>query len=573
MSIKSPALSEVLDSAHRGFVQLPDFQRGWTWDDERIVALLATVILDYPMGVVMTLQTGPQATTRFKPRPLEGTPSNLDPAAAQELLLDGQQRTTSLYRVLKSGLPVETEDTRNNKVSRWYYVNIDAALDSETDVEDAIVSVPANKQLKRHNRVELDLTSTQLECEQGYFPLSIALNGPEKAVWANRYTGNDETKLRRWGRFAEEVLGRISRYEVHIISLGAHTDKEAVCRVFEKVNTGGVPLNTFELVTATYAADDFELPPRWEKVKAELVASSPMLAALDDTAFLQAVCLAATYHKRSQPACKRKDLLELPLDQYRAWERPVVDALLWAGKLLEEQGVVSKEFLPYRTQFPPLAAIRVVLGEEADSHEAQEKILKWYWCGVFGEQYGGSLDSRFVQDLTQVASWVRGGSVPDSVRGATFNASRLETMATRNSAAYVGVFARMIQQKCNDWYFLDRPFSAETVIDHRVDISRVFPEACCKRNHIDKRLQDSVLNKALFSERVRRTIGNRAPKEYMSELERDAGVPRSSLDDALKSQRVDPALMREDAFDSFCYNRRNKLLELIGDAGIQVITD
>jgi len=573
VSIKSPALSEVLDSAHRGFVQLPDFQRGWTWDDERIVALLATVILDYPMGVVMTLQTGPQATTRFKPRPLEGTPSNLDPAAAQELLLDGQQRTTSLYRVLKSGLPVETEDTRNNKVSRWYYVNIDAALDSETDVEDAIVSVPANKQLKRHNRVELDLTSTQLECEQGYFPLSIALNGPEKAVWANRYTGNDETKLRRWGRFAEEVLGRISRYEVHIISLGAHTDKEAVCRVFEKVNTGGVPLNTFELVTATYAADDFELPPRWEKVKAELVASSPMLAALDDTAFLQAVCLAATYHKRSQPACKRKDLLELPLDQYRAWERPVVDALLWAGKLLEEQGVVSKEFLPYRTQFPPLAAIRVVLGEEADSHEAQEKILKWYWCGVFGEQYGGSLDSRFVQDLTQVASWVRGGSVPDSVRGATFNASRLETMATRNSAAYVGVFARMIQQKCNDWYFLDRPFSAETVIDHRVDISRVFPEACCKRNHIDKRLQDSVLNKALFSERVRRTIGNRAPKEYMSELERDAGVPRSSLDDALKSQRVDPALMREDAFDSFCYNRRNKLLELIGDAGIQVITD
>lgn len=576
MGITSPALSEVLNNAHRGRIQLPDFQRGWTWDNERIVSLLATVILEYPMGVVMTLATGPRATTRFKPRALEGTPPNLDPNAAQELLLDGQQRITSLYRVLKSGLPVETEDTRNTKVSRWYYINIDAALhafDTGADVEDTIVWVPANKQLKRYNRVVLDLTSAQLECDQGYFPLSIALNGPEKAVWSNRYTGNDETKLRHWGRFADEVLDRIGKYEVHIIGLGADTDKEAVCRVFEKVNTGGVPLDTFELVTATYAADDFELPPRWEKIKAELVASSPLFESLEDTAFLQAVCLAATSHNRSQPACKRKDLLDLPLEQYKEWERPVVDALLWAGRLLESQGVVGRDFLPYRTQLPPLAAIRVVLGPEADAEEARDKILKWYWCGVFGEQYGGSLDSRFVQDVMQVTSWVRGGNDPDSVRGASFNASRLETMSTRNSAAYVGVFARMIQQRCTDWYFLDRPLSAETVIDHKVDIDRVFPGAWCKRNHIDTRRQDSVINKALFSERVRRTIGNRAPSLYMNELERDAGVPRSSLDDAVKSQRADPDLLRGDAFDAFYDHRRKRILELIRDSGIQTISD
>lgn len=581
MGISSPALSEVLNNAHRGRIQLPDFQRGWTWDNERIIGLLATVILEYPMGVVMTLATGPQATTRFKPRALEGTPPNLDPNAAQELLLDGQQRITSLYRVLKSGLPVETEDTRNTKVSRWYYIKIDtalAALDSgvdDVDIEDAIVWMPANKQLKRYNRVVLDLTSPQLECDQGYFPLSIALNGPEKAVWANRYTGNDETKLRHWGRFSEEVLDRIGLYEVHIIGLGADTDKEAVCRVFEKVNTGGVPLNTFELVTATYAADDFELPQRWDKIKTELVASSPLFESLEDTAFLQAVCLTATYHdaRRSQPACKRKDLLDLPLEQYKEWERPVVDALLWAGALLESQGVVGPGFLPYRTQLPPLAAIRVVLGDEADTDDARDKILKWYWCGVFGEQYGGSLDSRFVLDVTQVTSWVRGGAVPDSVRNASFNASRLETMSTRLSAAYVGVFARMIQQGCADWYFLDRVLAAETVIDHKVQIDRVFPGAWCKRNHIDSRRQDSVINKALFSERVRRTIGNRAPSLYMSELERDAGVPRSSLDDAVKSQRIDPELLRGDAFDAFYDHRRKRILELIRDSGIQTISD
>ena len=563
-------LKDLLDGVHQGTIQLPDFQRPWTWDDERIVALLASVTLGYPMGVIMSLATGENARTRFMPRPLEDVPGDVE-GKAQQLILDGQQRITSLYRALRSGRPVSTKD-RDAK-PRWYYIDIAKALDPDVDRDTAIVSVPEDRKVVRNGRVVQDLSTIELELEHGMFPLMAALDDGARTDWQFKYIARDPARyMPIWTQFTSEALNPIMNYEVPTIVLGPETAKEAVCRVFEKVNTGGVELKTFELVTATYAADDFPLPDHWANIHKELRDASPMFHALEGTDFLQAVCLVATYHHKRAPTCKRKDLLDLQLDWYREWERPVVNALLWVGKFLADQGVVSKDFLPYRTQIPPLAAIRALLGDEADASEAQEKLLRWYWCGVFGEQYGGSLDSRFVADLQDVTAWVRGGDEPGSVRDASFNMYRLETMNTRNSAAYTGVFARLIGQGCHDWYFMERPLSAESLIDHSVQIGRVFPAAWCKK-HNAKLPYDSVINKALFSQRVMQTIGNRAPSLYAQELERDAGVRRATFDDALASQLVSPRHLRADRFGKFCEDRADRLLKLIGDSGVPVIRD
>jgi uncharacterized protein with ParB-like and HNH nuclease domain len=90
MPFESPDwnLGDLLREVSTGDVQLPDFQREWKWDDERIRSLLATVTLGYPMGVVMTLEMGGDAA-RFKPRLLSGVelPAGREP---EQLLLDGQ---------------------------------------------------------------------------------------------------------------------------------------------------------------------------------------------------------------------------------------------------------------------------------------------------------------------------------------------------------------------------------------------------------------------------------------------------------------------------------------------------
>ena len=78
-------LSKLLEDCHRGVLQLPDFQRSWVWDEDRIKSLIASISRSFPVGALMTLDTG--GDVNFKPRPVEGAP-----AAAKLAALEGLEK-------------------------------------------------------------------------------------------------------------------------------------------------------------------------------------------------------------------------------------------------------------------------------------------------------------------------------------------------------------------------------------------------------------------------------------------------------------------------------------------------
>ena len=202
-------LSELVAKARSGKIQLPDFQRPWKWDDERIVSLLATVTLGYPLGVMMTLETGGSGI-RFKPRPLDGT--DVQPGTEpSELLMDGQQRLTSLFQALASGKPVDTMDARGKKLLRWYYIHIERALDPYVDMEDAILSVPADRKVLDAfgRRLTLDLSTREAECTAGLFPLGLVFDPKERARWRRTYENTNDIHLERWTAFESTSLRNI----------------------------------------------------------------------------------------------------------------------------------------------------------------------------------------------------------------------------------------------------------------------------------------------------------------------------------------------------------------------------
>src|SRR5271169_6986698 len=133
------SLQEFLKSCQVGKIQLPDFQRSWVWDEDRIKSLIASISRAFPVGALMSLDTG--GPVNFKPRPVEGAPSEAKQIAPQSLLLDGQQRMTSLYQATLRGKVVETVTPKKKKVKRWFYIDIRKALDLSVDREDAIVGV------------------------------------------------------------------------------------------------------------------------------------------------------------------------------------------------------------------------------------------------------------------------------------------------------------------------------------------------------------------------------------------------------------------------------------------------
>lgn len=572
-------LSDLLSQAHQGVLQLPDFQRGWVWDDDHIVSLLASVSRSFPIGAMMTLETG-NAEVRFQPRPLEGVPIPTPTTDPKYLLLDGQQRTTSLYMALRSGSPVPTRDTRKKDVDRWYFADIDACVDPDADRTDAILSLPADKRrVDARGNVALDASTTEAQVRAGragMFPLDIVLDSAAITDWQMAYleAGPPKEQIQIWKRFHEALIQPFQHYSVPRIALHQNTSKEAVCQVFEKVNTGGVELTVFELLTATFAAENFRLRPDWERRQA-MWADEPLLADLDATTFLQIVTLLWTHgrrveNRRSGPrdrvpavSAKRRDMLSLPVSEYRRWADAVTETLGRVVRFLHGERIFRARDLPYSTQLVPLTAILTLLGEKAFTAGPRAKLRQWYWCGVLGELYGGTTETRFANDLQDVLPWIQdGGEEPRTVRDSQFQAERLLSLRTRNSAAYKGLYALVMKRGGRD-FRTGEPIDAQAYMADSIDIRHVFPQKWCAANNIDAAFANCIVNKTAIDGQTWGYMGNNAPSRYLAALE--AGVPIDSqdLDVIVTSHDIDPVALRQDDFGTVFDARYERLIRQI----------
>jgi hypothetical protein len=573
--IEKEFLRDLLREVQAGDAQLPEFQRGWVWPDRNIASLLASISLGYPVGTVMMLRTG--GDVRFKQRPVEGVtlPRETRP---ERLILDGQQRLTSLFQALKLGGPVRTQDVRKRPISGWFYIDMLGALEVDGDREETIRFLPADRVVRNFRGEILDDYSTpDKEYQAHLFPLDRVFDPDDWSLGFQEYWDFDREKIKLWHAFQREIVRNFDTYQLPVIELGRDTPRQAVCQVFEKVNTGGVTLTVFELLTATFAADEFDLRRHWEQCKKSWAAPEyRILREVSNTDFLQAITLLATTSRRDAAACqgleeerlprigcKRTDMLGLTLAEYNRFAPTIAEGFKAAAKFLHQQYLFDTKFLPYGTQLIPLAAILTVLDSQAQPAGAQQKIAKWYWCGVFGELYGGTTETRFSRDLPDVVAWVRGSTEePRTVTEAQFVSGRLLTLRTRGSAAYKGIYALLMKEGALDWRS-GQLVTVSDYFDEAVDIHHIFPKAWCESQEIDAKIYNSIVNKTPLTARTNRVIGGRAPSEYLPRLANSAGVDASTLDQHVTTHLARPELMRQDAFDGFFSDRRRSLLEKI----------
>lgn len=571
-------LSEYLEWTSSGHIQLPDFQRGYKWEDERIRSLLVTILRGHPLGIVMLLKTG-NDQVRFKPKPLEGAPvpDGTEPAL---LLLDGQQRLTSLTQALTGDGVVDTMDSRGKRMQRRYYVDVATALEDEDRLDEAVLSLPADGVVRSNfgRDIDLDVSTREREHEHGYFPVNLLFSN-EVIGWL--FGLGDPARAER---FNSKVIQPARTYNIPAIELDTSTSKSAVATVFEKVNTGGLPLNVFELLTATFAGDrehyekhgtDFRLNDDWLATQ-RLFADQPTLSGLENTDFLQAVTLLATRKKNlawqspKAPAlsARRDDILKLELSDYLEWVEPLRDAFLWVAGFLADRHVFTDRFLPYPKQVVPLAVIRVIMGGDADLLGPRQRLVQWFWCGILGELYGGAIETRFARDVEQVPTWARDEDdavTPRTVQDANFVESRLHSLRTRNAAAYKGIYALLLSRGARDW-MTDRALDQVQYASLKVDIHHIFPQHWCEQNGIDDERRESIVNKTAIAFDTNRAIGGVAPSRYLAAIEKRAQISPERLDALLEDHLVPSARLRADDFDAFFAERREELCRLVEGA-------
>ena len=590
-------LYKLLDDCHCGVLQLPDFQRSWVWDEERIKSLVASISRAYPVGALMTLHSG--GKVNFKPRPIEGAPAEAKQTAPYSLLLDGQQRMTSLYQATLRGKVIQTVTPKKKKVKRWFYIDIRKSLDLTQDREDAIVGVPEDRIVKADfgREILIDLSLAEKEYASLMYPVSEVFDWDRWQDGFDKYWRGDENESVRdeFRTFKRLILENFKYYRVPVIALDHSTSKEAVCVVFEKVNTGGKPLDAFELVTAMYAAEGHELRKDWygddsAKGRHRRFAETLRPAGLDtgiianvsNTDFLQAISLFHTRDLRRAaevagkkgkelPAVtgNRQALLNLPLDAYKRYEASVEQGFVQAAKFLHMLNIYRIFDLPYQSQIIPLAAILADIGDAWEHDANRAKIVRWYWNGVFGELYGSAVDTRIARDFMEVPIWLNGGSEPSTVSETMFRADRLKTMRMRLSAAYKGVNALLMKEGAQD-FRSGQKFDHTVFFGENVDIHHIFPKDWCKKNNIEPGVYDSIINKTPLSYRTNRIIGGSAPSEYLDRLQKGnettPPIDSERLDAYLKSHLIGPTFLRTDRFDDFMADRQKQLLALIEQA-------
>ncbi len=542
------SLEELLRQCGNGKIQLPDFQRSWVWDEERIKSLIASISQAFPVGALMTLEVKADAADTFARRPIQGADAAVGDGAPDQLLLDGQQRMTSLYQTCLRNEVVHTVTPRLKLVKRWFYIDMRKSMDPSEDRENAIVSVPEDRRIKSDfdRKVELDLSTAELEYENLMFPLNQVFESMNwmMGFWTYWTQKGDLEKTEFFKAFNESVLQNFKSYQLPVIALSPNTSHEAVCLVFEKVNTGGKPLDAFELVTAMYAARGYRLRDDWLgadgqpglQTRLQLYGRAAeqkfgVLEKVAATDVLQAIALLHGVENRaaeiaagrkeselSAVRATRQSLLDLPLDAYLKHRDAVEEGFKTAAKFLRQNHIYRVIDLPYQGQLVPFAAILAIIGPKFDHAAVREQLARWFWCGIFGELYGSAIESRFAKDVLEVPVWLDGGPEPSTITDGRFRPERLRTLRTRLSAAYKGIHALLMAEGARDLrsgqHFKDTVF-----FDEYVDIHHIFPQDWCKKQKIERKVFDTVINKSPLSYKTNRILGGVAPSVYLERLE------------------------------------------------------
>ena len=560
----SYSLIDLFARAERGELQLPDFQRDYIWDVDRIRTLITSVLRGYPIGSFLALDTR-NSPVRFKPRPLAG----LDVGSVEPglLLLDGQQRLTSLYHAFKREGVIPTVDYRGESIQRRFYVDVRAAVASDPMPVEAVFAVDTEGRVRSHFGPEIEggITSREDMLRHGVIPVSLLMWKQANDLLVDM-AANEElrepVKL-----FQNEVLRWLPAYDVPVIRVDRSTSRVGVGQIFAHANSAGVQMDVFELLTAMFANEDpdFVLADHWAKVE-QTLREHPALDEIGRIEFFRALALLIT-SRNGHATGHRGDILTISLQDYLAHVDEMTAAFVKAAEFLTQRCILGSDQVPYASQLVPLATILARLAEHPgvlEGEQARDRLNRWFWSGVFGELYGAHAPTiRAGLDVQEVTPWVLGETEvePRTVADAEFRESRLLS-ANEDSGVYRGLFALLMARGARDWR-TGKAFDEETVAELRPRFHTVFPPVYLQRMGVDVQASESVLNRTPMGRRTDVVIENNEPRRYLPRLQSKSLLDDAEFDAVIVGHEMCPQYLLASNWEAFEADRRSRFVGMI----------
>lgn len=547
----SEKLRYLLESIHNREIALPDFQRDFVWDPRATEELIESICQNFPAGSLLRIKNSDGFF--FVPREVSEAPP-LDGHAPSYLVLDGQQRLTSLYQAL------------HGVGAHRFFIHLGGILEG-MDLEDCVF-------YERKKRAERRYAKIEQQSESLTFPFALLFGdsgGFEEwldHVLDHRSEKTDERKVlkKRLREARDQWIKPVEDYEFPMVTLVETTSPSAVCTIFETLNRTGVKLSVFDLLAARFWPEDVRLRELWDQAQEDY----PIIAdfEVDPYYVLQAISIFAA---SAAASCKRGDVLKMTVSQIATGWQLVVAGLAEALRLLRDDcGIIVPKWLPYNTIVIPMAAVCAVTSRASGPSvgAASEKIKRWFWCSVLGQAYERAPNSQSAKDFVELKRWFDGGEPPETVRHFSFDPDSLTQTTPRQRAIYRAVIALILRHDARDFH-TGKKITANMMLDEKIDDHHVFPQGylAASMPDVSATLRDCVLNRTLIDKKTNIRISKRAPSDYLCEI--GAAIGDDKLASLLRSHLLpsdSSSPLTRDTFQDFLKERKALVMEQIEKA-------
>jgi hypothetical protein len=512
----------LVERAHEGKICLPNFQRDFVWTREEVADLVRSIIRGYFIGSLLLLRCDP-ANPPFAPIFLRGAKPEYRDAHPELLVLDGQQRLSSLIYALTA----PNLSLKDSSQQRWFFVNLDVLL-SEPDSDDLVFD--------RAKRELRGLDTPEVQYQQRVLPCTVLLSQQAFFRWRDGYEdwirANHPDQMERyrsdWRDGWTSAVTAFQTFEVPLVELPRVDDSDSeaigrVCAIFEKLNSTGVDLSVYDLLTARLYRSNIRLHDLWEEAcKSHRRLREWSSGKADEHKFGVLVLRTLALLRGLDP--KPRILINLsPIDFEKDWQRAAgameraLDLVTMVGP--DGFGVFAEKWLPGFGLVPILAALRAEVEDRRLGQTEREDLRRWYWCNVFMERYSSAVESKSRKDyLEMTRHWFEDGPEPEvfhdarNIIGAP--GFRVRSSASYASAVYSGLFCLLALRNARDWR-RGEDIRLQELQDHHI-----FPQAYLKRHNVTKRVDvNTVANRTLVSDQTNGKIKDKAPAAYLSDAE------------------------------------------------------
>lgn len=469
LSTDTPFFLDLIGSIDRGEVKIPQFQRPFVWKAEQAIRLLDSIFRNYPIGSLLLWRTTDRLATERNIGDFQ-LPAT-DDLSPTSYVLDGQQRLTVIYSALASGAHEE-------KFSASYDL-----------IEQNFILTPTTPEIH-------------------IFPLRRLYDTTLLLNFRAALQTHDQAELLQ--QRLDHLVGVLTHYKIPVVEL-RDLSLEEVCPIFERINSSGTPLSTYDLMVAATWSKQFDLNESVETISLSLHPKG-----FDDLSGDTVLKVLSAVHSRS---VRRESILALRKLDASRMDKLVRDAQHALTKgidlLCTDFKVHSLDFLPYEAHLVVLAYVFSRTGVLSETQV--KRVRQWFWRTGFRERYRGASENFITRDLEIIHRFVVDGQGDvDRLFGVAPDGDDLSAMRFRKnssgSRAYALALAKAGPRNLTNGAAIDTSVALSAY--NKRQFHHIYPEAFLRRS--DPTLErNCILNICMLAASENNRISDDDPLDYI----------------------------------------------------------